>query len=100
LQVLRPLYLDPHRPEMAFAYVLAHGGTVQSDRSRIDVTCAPGAAHVTTRSAGKVYRLERNYATQLVSLTARAGSFLEYLPDPTIPFRGSRFYVRTEILEP
>lgn len=98
LQVLRPLYLDPHRPDIAFVYVLSHGGTLQGDRTRIDVTCAPGAsAHVTTQSAGKLYRMERNYATQLVYLNAHAGSFLEYLPDPTIPFRDSRFYVRTEL---
>jgi urease accessory protein len=98
LQVLRPLYLDPRRSDMAFVYVLSHGGTVQGDRTRIDVTCAPGAAvHVTTQSAAKLYRMERNYATQLVYLTAHAGSVLEYLPDPIIPFRDSRFYVRTEL---
>jgi urease accessory protein len=98
LQVLRPLYLDRHRPDMAFVYVLSHGGTLQGDRARLDITCAPGAsAHVTTQSAGKLYRMERNYATQLVYLTAHAGSVLEYLPDPVIPFRDSRFYVRTEL---
>lgn len=98
LQVLRPLYVDPRRPDIAFVYVLSHGGTLQGDRARIDVTCAPGAAaHVTTQSAGKIYRMERNYATQLVCLTARPGSFLEYLPDPTIPFRDARFYLRTEL---
>lgn len=98
LQVLRPLYLDRHRPDMAFVYMLSHGGTVQGDRARIDIRCAPGAAaHVTTQSAAKLYRMERNYATQLVHLTAEAGSVLEYLPDPTIPFRDSRFYVRTDV---
>ena len=96
LQVFRPIYLDPHRPDMAFIYVMSHGGTIQGDRTRIDLACAPGAsAHVTTQSAAKLYRMERNYATQLVHLTAGEGSFLEYVPDPVIPFRDSRFASRT-----
>ena len=98
LQVFRPIYLDPHRPEMAFVYVMSHGGTLQGDRARIDVTCAPGAAaHVTTQSASRIYRMERNYATHLVHLRAEAESVLEYMPDPVIPFRDSRYCVRTEL---
>ena len=98
LQVFRPIYLDPQWPEMAFVYVLSHGGTLQGDRTRIDVECGPGAAaHVTTQAASKVYRMERNYATHLVHLRAGAESVLEYLPDPVIPFRDARFYARTEL---
>lgn len=93
LQVFRPLYLDPHRPEMAFVYVMSHGGTVQGDRYRLDLSCGPATSvHVTTQSAAKLYRMESNYATQMVRLTAGAGSFLEYLPDPIIPFRGTRYF--------
>lgn len=96
LQVFRPLYLDPHRPGMAFVYVMSHGGTVQGDRARMDLNCAPGAsAHVTTQAAAKLHRMERNHATQLVHLTAGEDSFLEYMPDPVIPFRGARFAART-----
>ncbi|HEX5445942.1 MAG TPA: urease accessory protein UreD [Pirellulales bacterium] len=96
LQVFRPVYLDPHRPDMPFVYVMSHGGTVQGDRYRLDLACAAGgAAHVTTQSAVKLYRMDRNYATQLVRLTAGRDSFLEYLPDPVIPFRGTRFFGRT-----
>ena len=95
LQVFRPIYLDPHRPETAFVYILSHGGTLQGDRYRLDVTCEPGAsAHVTTQSSAKIYRMECNYATQVVRLTASPESFLEYLPDAVVPFRESRFYGR------
>lgn len=98
LQVFRPIYLDPYRPEMAFVYVLSHGGMVQGDRYRVDVTCAPGASvHVTTQSATKIYRMECNYATQLVRLAAGPESFLEYLPDPVVPFRDARFYGKTQL---
>lgn len=98
LQVFRPIYLDPHRPETAFVYVMSHGGTLQGDRYRMDLICEPGAsAHVTTQSASKIYRMEANYATQIVRLTANGDSFLEYLPDPVIPYRDSRFCVRNLI---
>lgn len=98
LQVFRPVYLDPHRPEMAFVYVMSHGGIVQGDRYRVDIACEPGASvHVTTQSMAKLYRMECNYATQRVELSAGAESFLEYLPDPVIPFRGARFYGKTLI---
>jgi urease accessory protein len=98
LQVFRPFYLDPHRPAMAFVYMLSHGGTLQGDRARLDLVCAPGASvHVTTQAAAKLYRMERNYATQLVNLEAGEDSFLEYLPDPVIPFRDSRFFTRTQL---
>ncbi len=99
LQVFRPVYLDPHRPEMAFASAMSHGGMVQRDRYRLDVTCEPGASvHVTTQSATKIYRMERNYATQFVRLTAGPESFLEYLPDPVIPCRDARFYGKAELI--
>lgn len=98
LHVFRPIYLDPYRPEMAFAYIMSHGGTVQGDRYRLDLTCAPGAsAHITTQSATKLYRMDVNYATQFVRLTAAADSFLEYMPDPVVPFRGTRFCGRTSL---
>jgi urease accessory protein len=40
----------------------------------------------------KVYRMAYGYASQRVRLRAEVGSYLEYLPDPTIPFRGARYY--------
>lgn len=99
LQAFRPIHLDPRRPGMAFVYVISHGGTVQGDRYRMDLTCGPGAsAHVTTQSATKIYRMERNYATQIVRLAAGSESFLEYMPEPVIPYRASRFRGRTELV--
>lgn len=98
LQVMRPFYLDPHNPRTAFAYVMSHGNVVQGDRARLDLTCQPGAsAHVTTQSAGKIYRMDSNYATQVVNLHAATGSFLEYLPDPLIPFRDARYFSRVNL---
>jgi urease accessory protein len=97
LHVYRPIYLDRGRPDMAFMFVQQFGdGFVQGDRCRIDIRCEPSsAAHVTTQAASKVFVAHQNFATQLVNLYAGAGAVLEYLPDPVIPFRGSRFFQRT-----
>jgi urease accessory protein len=99
LHVYRPIHLDPRRPDMAFVYLQQQGdGIVQGDRYRVDIDCAAGSAvHVTTQASTKVYGARQNFATQLVNLRAGAGAVLEYLPDPTVPFRGSRLFQRTTV---
>jgi len=100
LYILRPIYTDPKRPDMAFIYALQMGdGLVQGDRYRIDLDCAPGSAvHVTTQAATKLYRMDHNFATQMVNLRAGDGAYVEYLPDPVIPFRNARFYQRIRLM--
>ena len=97
LHVYRPIHLDENLPEMAFVFVQQFGdGYVDGDRCRIDIDCGPDTAvHVTTQAATNVYRAERNFASQLVSLRVGSGAVLEYLPDAVVPFRGSRFFQRT-----
>ncbi|MET9991785.1 urease accessory protein UreD [Streptomyces mutabilis] len=97
LEIMRPLYVDPALPGMACTYVMATGGGVaQADRYRIDLRCGPGTqALFTTQAATKIYRMDHDYATQRVHLTAAEGSYVEYLPDPLIPFQGSRFHQGT-----
>lgn len=100
LHIYRPIYLDPRRPGMAFIFLQQSGdGLVQGDRYRIDIDCHDGAAvHVTTQAATKVFAARQNYVTQTVNLRAGAGSVLEYLPDPVVPFRASRLYQRTDVI--
>ena len=99
LHVYRPIHLDANLPEMAFVFVQQFGdGFVDGDRCRIDIDCgADAAVHVTTQAATNLYRAENNFATQLVDLRAGRGAVLEYLPDPVVPFRGSRFFQRTRV---
>ncbi|PWJ04597.1 urease accessory protein [Streptomyces sp. NWU49] len=94
LEIMRPLYVDPALPGMAFTYVMATGGGIaQADRYRQDLRCGPGTRVLfTTQAATKVYRMEQDYATQRVHLTAAGGAYVEYLPDPLIPFAGARFH--------
>lgn len=100
LYILRPIYTDPRRQDMAFIYALQMGdGLVQGDRYRIELDCAPGSAvHFTTQAATKLYRMDDNFATQMVNLRARDGAYVEYLPDPAIPFRDTRFYQRIRLM--
>ncbi|MFI0423586.1 urease accessory protein UreD [Spongiactinospora sp. 9N601] len=99
LQIMRPLYYDQDRPDLPYVIVMSSGGGVlQGDRYRMDLSCGAGASlHVTTQAATKVYRMEQDYATQLVTISAGPGAYLEYLPDPVIPYAGSRFYQRVEL---
>ncbi|MEU3571286.1 urease accessory protein UreD [Kitasatospora sp. NPDC036755] len=97
LQIMRPLYFDPARPDLAVTFLMSTGGGIlQADRLRTDLHCgADTAVHLTTQAATKVYRMEHDYATQLVDLTAGPRAYVEYLPEPVIPFVDSRFYQRT-----
>lgn len=99
LHITRPLYRDPEQPEMPFVTLMSSGGGVlQGDRCRADFACGPGTAvHVTTQTATRLYRMEHDYATQLIGITAGPGSYVEYLPETTIPFAGSRFYQRITV---
>ena len=73
------------------------GGITRGDRIDVRVRAGPGArALVTTPAATKVYRSgERSMLTH--HLEVRAGASLEWLPQETILYGGSRIGVRTEV---
>ena len=99
LQIMRPLYVDPCRPDLAVTYLMSTGGgIVQADRLRTDLYFGAGTAgHITTQAATKIHGMDTDYATQLVNLRADEGSYVEYLPEAGIPYAGSRCYQRTVI---
>jgi urease accessory protein len=100
LHVYRPIHLDANLPEMAFVFVQQFGdGFVDGDRCRIEIDCGRDTGvHVTTQAATNLYRAEHNFASQLIELRVDRGAILEYLPDPVVPFRGSRFFQRTRLI--
>lgn len=95
----RPLYPDPAMPDMAWLFMITTSGCMlQGDRMALDVTLAPGArAHVTTQSATKVHSMDANYAVQTQSIVLADGAYLEFLPEPLIPHRRTRYLSDTRI---
>lgn len=93
------LHWDEAMPDLACVFmVTTSGGMLQGDRHTIEVRLEPGArAHLTTQSATKIQEMDANYASQEQKLTLGDGAYLEYLPDPYIPFSRSRFISRTAI---
>ncbi|MEE9605769.1 MAG: urease accessory protein UreD [Candidatus Scalindua sp.] len=94
LQVQKALYIDENMPHMPYIYIMSpSGGILQGDRMRIDIHGHENTAfHITTQAATKIYRMEKNYATQILNITLDKGSYAEFLPDMIIPYRNSRFY--------
>lgn len=94
LCIKRALYLEETCPEMAYIYIISpSGGILQGDRYRTDIALTNSAkSHVTTQSATRVYRMDKNFGTQIINLNVDKDCYLEYIPDQIIPFRNSRFY--------
>jgi urease accessory protein len=95
----RPLHCDDALPDMAWVFTITTSGCVlQGDRLMLDITLGPGArAHVTTQSATKIHTMDANYASQVQNITLDEGAYLEFLPEPLIPHRQSRFASDTRI---
>jgi urease accessory protein len=97
--VQRALYCDEEMPALASLFLITTTGCVlQGDRLALDITLGPCAqAHITTQSATKVHAMEANYAVQSQTITVADDAYLEFLPDPVIPHRHSRYLSDTQI---
>ena len=86
-----PIYLD----ESGSAYTLLlnpSGGLVGGDRLSVRMTLGPEShVLVSAPSANRVYRSPSEASAQIVDVTLGHGAVFEWLPEPTIPFAGSRF---------
>jgi len=74
------------------------GGLVGGDHLAIQTSIGRDAhALISTPSANRIYRTVGEAAEQSVELRLEPGAVLEWLPDPTIPFAGSRYRQRVDI---
>lgn len=92
LLVGRALYPDEALPDLA-RIIIANptAGIFAGDRLRLRVRVAAGGrAHLTTQGATRIHTMPHGGATQTVRLEVAPGAALEWLPEPTIPFRGAR----------
>lgn len=99
LIVQQALYWDEEMPGLPCVSIISNaGGILQGDRNVIEIDMAADAqAHVTTQSATRIHEMDANYASQTQVLNLEAGSYLEYIPRPIIPARGSRYIQATQI---
>ncbi len=99
LLVQQALYWDEAMPGLPCVYMISNaGGVLQGDRNRVEIRLGPDAqAHVTTQSATKIHEMDHNHAVQDQQIVLGERSYLEYLPEATIPHRHSRYLTRTSI---
>ena len=95
LAVQRPFY--PEKNGTCHLYILhPPGGVVGGDSLYTDVVCdSDTSALITTPAANKFYRSQGRTAKQLQSLKVERGAVLEWLPQETILFNGSKVYSKT-----
>jgi urease accessory protein len=93
LQVLRAAYTEPELPSLAAVTICSPaGGVLQGDRLCIEVALDGGAQlRLETQSATRLYSMPAGAAYGQVRLKLGPDSFLEYVPDPLIPYAGARF---------
>ena len=99
LYVQKALHYDLDYPSMAQVFILSpSGGILQGDRYRMDVELKNNAiSHLTTQGATRIYKMESNYATHMVTLNLKDNSYLEFIPEQIIPYKNSRFYQKTNL---
>jgi urease accessory protein len=94
LLVQRALYPEWDRAGMPHVYLMSSaGGILQGDRLEIGIDAGENTtARITTQAATKIYRMEKGFAAQTISIDAHRGSYVEFLPHQLIPFKSSRFF--------
>ncbi len=99
IQVLRCQYLDSSAPDIASVTIASpSGGVLQGDRLRIAVEVRPGARLVLdTQSATRLYRMPAGPALIETRFDVAQGGWLEFVPDPYIPFAGSNTTIDTVV---
>ncbi|MEH6947625.1 urease accessory protein UreD [Bacillus sp. JJ634] len=91
LKVMRPVYHD--ESGQACYYILnPGGGYLDGDRYSLQISLEEKARlTLTTQSATKVYKTPHTHAYQETAIFLKAGSYLEYIPDPLIAYQHARY---------
>lgn len=99
LIVQQELYFDEQMPEMPCVYILSSGGpNVDGDRYEQNIVVRRGAyAHISTGAATKLASMHHNFSGMVQRFTLEDDAYLEFLPEPTIPCRHTRFVCDTAI---
>lgn len=100
LIVQQELYFDAEMPGMPCVYILSSGAAnVDGDRYAIDIALKKGAmAFISSGAATKLAEMKNNYSGMKQTITLEENAYLEYLPEPVIPCRHSRYISDTKIV--
>ncbi len=100
LIVQQALYFDLHLPNMACLYLLSSGGPhVDGDRFEEEITLGRDCeVHLSTGAATLLARMRHNFAALRREIRLEAGAYLEYLPEPMIPARESRYHASLRLV--
>lgn len=100
LIVQQELYFDEELPLMPCVYILSSGGpNVDGDRFTQRFTLGEGAmAYISTGAATKLAEMNRNYSGMVQEIRLDKDAYLEYLPEPIIPCRHTRFISDTRVV--
>lgn len=99
LIVQQELYFDEEMPEMPCVYILSSGGpNVDGDRYRQDITVKKDAfAWISTGAATKLAEMKYNYSGMIQNIVLEGNAYLEFIPEPVIPCRNTRFICDTRL---
>lgn len=100
LIVQQELYFDEEITDMPCVYILSSGGpNVDGDRFYQEITLKNNTqAHISTGAATKIAEMKYNYSGLKQCFNLAENAYLEYLPEPIIPCRHSRFASQTDII--
>lgn len=91
-------YWDADTRTLLVQVVNPTAGILAGDRLESDVAVGPEAAVlVTTPSASRVFTMQAGGARCDQRFRVEAGGWLEFLPEPLVPHRGSRYRQSTQI---
>lgn len=92
-------YWDTDTRTLLVQVVNPTAGILSGDKLESSVEVATGAAMLlTTPSASRVFKMREGEANSTQCFTVEAGGWLEVLPEPLVPHRGSVFHQRTELV--
>lgn len=99
LIVQQELYFDEEMPEMPCVYILSSGGpNVDGDRYRQDITVKKDAyVWVSTGAATKLAEMRYNYSGLVQNIVLEDNAYLEFMPEPVIPCKHTRFISDTRL---
>jgi urease accessory protein len=90
---MRAAYTEPALPDLAAVTICSPaGGVLQGDRLRMEIRVDAGARlRLETQSATRIYATPDVGATAEIVLRLGPSAFLEYVPDPLIPYAAASY---------